>query len=85
MDTKKKYSTYAEIDRELEILRLQRTIYYKKIFLSIEKTKDSVNPLRVTSKFLENFKSTFKANYGTLLKLLLPFVINWLLKRKRGN
>ena len=39
METKK-YTSYAEIDRDLEILKLEREIQYKKVQLSVEKIKD---------------------------------------------
>ena len=38
------YSSYAEIDRELQILKLEKEIHLQKMFLSFEKTKDSLSP-----------------------------------------
>ena len=39
METKK-YTSYAEIDRDLEILKLEKDIHYQKILLSVEKIKE---------------------------------------------
>jgi len=41
---RKKYSSYAELDRDLEILKLEKEINYQKLVLSIQKTKESITP-----------------------------------------
>lgn len=41
---KKKYASYAEIDRDLEILKLEKEIYYQKLLQSVDATKESLNP-----------------------------------------
>lgn len=41
---RKKYSSYAEIDRDLEILKIEKEIYYQKLSQSFDNTKDSLNP-----------------------------------------
>ena len=43
METKK-YTSYAEIEHDLEILKLEKEIHYKKMQLSFEKTKESFMP-----------------------------------------
>ena len=43
METKK-YTSYAEIERDLEILKLEKEINYNKIKLNFERTKESVLP-----------------------------------------
>jgi hypothetical protein len=40
----KKYSSYAEIDRDLEILKLEKEIQYQKLNLCLQKTKESFTP-----------------------------------------
>lgn len=44
MMERKKYSSYAEIDRDLEILKVEREIHYQKLTQSFDNTKDSLNP-----------------------------------------
>ena len=39
----KKYSSYADIDRDLEILKLEKEIHYQKLLLSVKKTKESLS------------------------------------------
>lgn len=41
---RKKYSSYAEIDRDLEILMVERELNYQKLTRSLNDTKDSLNP-----------------------------------------
>ncbi len=40
---KKKYSSYAELERDLEILKLEKEINYQKLVLSFQKTKERYN------------------------------------------
>ena len=41
METKK-YSSYAQIERELEILKIEKEINYQKLVFSIQKTKENL-------------------------------------------
>ncbi len=40
----KKYTSYEEIERDLEILALEKEINFKKLTQSFDKTKDSLSP-----------------------------------------
>ena len=84
METKK-YSSYAEIERELEILKLEKEINHQKLLLSFQKTKDSFTPQNIVSGFLGSYKTLFSNSYGTLLNIAIPYVIKWIVNRKRGN
>jgi len=80
-----KYSSYAEIELDLQILKIEREIQYQKIVLSIDKTKESILPFRKVNKILESVSNFSSGTYGTILKTLIPIVINWYIKRKRGD
>lgn len=84
METKK-YSSYAEIEKDLEILKLEKEIYYQKMLLSIDKTKDSILPSKSVSLLGNLYQKVFSGTYGTILKLLIPYVFNWYINRKRGD
>lgn len=84
METKK-YSSYAEIEQELQILKMEREILYQKIVLSIDKTKESILPFRKVNKILESVSNFSSGTYGTILKTLIPIAINWYVNRKRGD
>ncbi|NHM02761.1 DUF6327 family protein [Flavobacterium difficile] len=81
----KKYSSYAEIERDLEILKLEKEISYQKMLLSIDKTKESIMPSKSASLIGNIYQKVFTGTYGTLLKMIIPYVFNWYLNKKRGN
>ncbi|MEO8254039.1 MAG: DUF6327 family protein, partial [Flavobacterium sp.] len=71
----RKYSSYAQIDSELAILKVEKEISYQKLVLSVQKTKESFTLLNITTNALEAVKSTFFSSYGTVFKLLIPILI----------
>lgn len=81
----KKYSSYAEIERDLEILKVEKEIYYQKMLLSIDKTKEGILPSKSVTLIGNVYQKVFSGTFGTLLKMLIPYGINWYLNRKRGN
>lgn len=83
--TPKKYSSYAQIESELQILKLEKDINFHKLVLSFHKTKDSFTPQNIVSGFLGSYKTILSDSYGTLLNMAIPYAIKWFLNRKRGN
>jgi hypothetical protein len=81
----KKYTSYDEIDRELEILRLEKEINHQKLIFTIKKTKESFTPQNLVSGFLGSYKTLFSSSYGTLLNIAIPYIIKWIVNKKRGN
>ncbi len=43
----KRYSSYAQIDRELEILKVEKELYYQKLLQTFDNTKDSLDPKKM--------------------------------------
>ena len=84
METKK-YSSYQQIEEELEILKLEREIYYQKTLLSLDKTKESILPSRSVSFIEMIYEKVFTGTYGTILKIAIPYIVNWYINRKRGD
>lgn len=82
---KKKYSSYAQIEHDLEILKVEKEIHYQKMLLSIEKTKESILPSKTVSLVGTIFEKVFSGSFGTILKIAIPYVINWFINRKRGD
>lgn len=81
----KKYSSYAEINQDLEILKLEKEIHYKKMMLSIDKTKESLAPSKTVSLISDIYQKATSGLLGTILKIVIPFAINWYINRKRGD
>ena len=81
----KKYSSYAEIDHDLKILKVEREIHYQKILLSIDKTKENILPSKSVSFIGDLYQKVFSGSLGTILKIAIPYAINWYMNRKRGD
>lgn len=81
----KKYSSYAEIERDLEILKLEKEINYQKLVLSFQRTKESITPQNIMGEIFSSYKDYFSISYPKILQSILPFVINWFINKKRGN
>lgn len=81
----KKYRSCADIDAELEILKLQKEINYQKLVLSIQKTKESITPENIINGFLDPYKNLFSGPIVNIIKTAIPYIINWLLNKKRGD
>ena len=84
METKK-YSSYAEIDRDLEILKLEKDINYQKLVLNVQKTKESRTPQNIVNGFISSYTDYFSNSYTKILQSVLPYIIGWFINRKRGN
>lgn len=84
METKK-YSSYAQIENDLEILKVEKELYYQKMLLSVEKTKETILPSKSVSFVGNLYQKVFSGTYGTLLKIAIPYIINWYINRKRGD
>ena len=84
METKK-YSSYAQIENDLEILKVEKEIYYQKMLLSVENTKEAFLPSNSVSLVGNIYDKVFSGTYGTIFKIAIPYVFNWFINRKRGS
>ena len=81
-----KYSSYAQIETDLEILKLEKEIQYQKMVLKFQQTKDNITPQSVVNNFVDSyvekvslpFDKIFKSAYPFLIKTSLPFLIKWI-------
>lgn len=84
MDSKK-YSSYDQIERELEILQIEREIHYQKASLSVQKFKEQIFPVQKISYLSWFNQSLFSGLLGSILKTAFPFILQWIFNRKRGD
>ena len=84
METRK-YSSYAQIEQDLAILKIEKEIHYQKIVLSIDKTKESILPSKSLSLVSQVYEKVFTGTTGTIIKILIPYLISWYRNRKRGD
>lgn len=71
----KKYSSYAEIDRDLEILKLENEIQYQKLVKSLNKTKENFTPQNLVDNFIESYVEKATIPFGKIFKSVLPFAL----------
>jgi len=83
--TKIKYSSFAEIDRDLEIIRLQKEIDYYKLVLSVQKTHEILTPEYVVKGFLEPYSKFFSTSFFTIGEKIVRSVLSWAFKRKKSD
>jgi hypothetical protein len=81
----KKYSSYAQIETDLEILKVERELNLQKMILGVQKTKENLLPSNIIKGFFGDYKSIFSNYSGTIFNIVMPILVNWLFKRKRGN
>ncbi len=82
---KKRYSSYAQIENELEILKVEKELNIQRIVLNVHHVKEGLTPINIIKEILGDYKSILSNHSGTLFNFALPFLINWFRKRKRGN
>jgi len=84
METKK-YSSYEQIELELKILKLEKELSYQKLIWNVQKVKEELSPQNIVGEVVGSYKSILSKTYETILSNVIPILINWLSKKKRGN
>lgn len=79
----KKYSSYAEIDRDLEILRLERQIHLEKMKLSVEKTKDNIKLGNLVEGYFDFSKEKAPSFIFRILRLAIPSILEFIKGRSK--
>jgi hypothetical protein len=81
----KKYSSFAQIDREVEILKIEKEISYQKIIFRYQALKENASPQKVLNNFLGSSKTIFTGSLGSILNIVVPYVIKRIINKKRGR
>jgi hypothetical protein len=87
----RKYTAYTQIDRDLEILEIEKEINYQKLIFGVKQTKDNLIPQNIVTDLISKYGSAIP--YGPIvstaipfvLKKIFPFVKTWFKNRKRGG
>lgn len=72
---KKIYSSFEEIELDLQILKLEREIYAQKIKMSIRKTGDNLRPMNLLQDYIGNTNQTTFSFIEHAVKFILQFVV----------
>jgi hypothetical protein len=81
----KKYSSFEEIDRELEILKMEKDIHYHRLIYNVQKTKEGLEPMNLIKGLVSSTVSNFPSSLGTIFNIALPFMIKRFFNKKRGH
>lgn len=81
----KKYSSYAQIERELAILKLEKEIHLQKLYFSIEKTKNGFSVQNLALGLVGYSKDFLANSYVKIFQIGIEYLINWIKNRKRGD
>jgi hypothetical protein len=81
----KKYSSYDQINADLAMLKLEREIHLQYILLNTKKVKESLEPENLFREVLASLKLKLSNSYGMILQIAIPYLINWLIHKKRGD
>jgi hypothetical protein len=81
----KKYSSFDEIEIELKILKLEKEISFQKLIWNIQKIKEDLSLQSIIMEVIGSYKSILSKTYEAILSAIIPILINWFSKRKRGD
>jgi hypothetical protein len=81
----KRYTSYAEIDRDLEILQLEREIQRKKVGLHLTEAKNHLNPSYIFTESIKFIVPSWTESSSTFFKFVLPWVMKYLFVKKEAN
>lgn len=82
---KKNYTSYEEVDKELEILRLEREISFRKFGNDVQDISQLFSPSNLMHQGLSSFGSSLKSSRNVktiVLTTVLKFLYNKFIKKK---
>ncbi len=76
MEKKSKiYSSFEEIELDLQILKVQREIHAQKIKLNLEKTGENLRPINLLEGYIGETNRTTFSLIEQVIKIILQFVV----------
>ena len=80
---KKVYSSYAEIDHELAILKIEREIHFQKTTLHIQKAWDTITPGNVAANVIELIALGYSGMTKSILGFLFLLIFRYFFSRRK--
>jgi hypothetical protein len=77
---KKRYTNFEEVDKQLEILKLEREIQFRKLGLKLENTSNIVSPSSLMKTGFSTLATTFKGT-SSLKSVLLTVLVRFVMKK----
>ena len=85
---KKIYTSFEQIDTDLEILSVEKEINYQKVVLGFQRTKEQFAPTGLVKNLFSTVKNVYSGisnTNNTVLSIAIPLVIKWILNKKRSR
>lgn len=79
---RKSYSSFEQINQDLQILRIEREIHYQKINLAFDELKEDVAPQNLIKNTLGSAGSLLR-NSGGLQTLLVTSILKYFIRKFR--
>jgi hypothetical protein len=70
----RKYKSFTEIDRDIQIAKLERDIHCEKILLHTERLKNNFSPASLLKNIIGGKEKGSSSIWMNLLNLALPFL-----------
>lgn len=77
---KKRFTSFEDVDKELEILKLEREIQMRKMGLRVENISDAISPSNLIKTGFSTFATSFKESSG-LRSIIFTAVIRFIIKQ----
>lgn len=69
------YSSFEEIELDLQILKVKREIHAQKIKLNLEKTGENLRPINLLEGYIGETNRTTFSLIEQVIKIILQFVV----------
>lgn len=70
------YKTFAEIDKDIQIAKLERDIHREKIFLHTERVRNNISPTNLLNNIVGESSSKGSSSLiMNIVNLALPFIV----------
>lgn len=79
---RKSYSSIEQINRDLQILRIEREIHYQKINLAVDQLREEIAPQNLIKNTLGSAGSLLK-NSGGIQTLLVTSILKYFIRKFR--
>ena len=77
---RKRYSSYAQIEQELEILKVEKELHYQRLLQTFDNTKENLDPKRMLGGVPEIALDMVSGLAGPLKGMLINFVLKKVFK-----
>ncbi|NUY80107.1 hypothetical protein HUK80_04305 [Flavobacterium sp. MAH-1] len=77
---KKRYSSYAQIEQDLEILKVEKELYYQRLLQTFDNTKDNLDPKKMFGGIPDVAIDMVSGLAGPLKGMLINFVLKKIFK-----